>query len=224
MVNVLLLALTVVLIGLVFALWSPPTHDIFHDSHTSGADFSLSISSVSSFVVSVFSALKVLLLTSMSSLRRLSSPCHHRWSLHRVGLCFVGVVFACACVLSVRIFRPFHWWGHGSRGRGSSGPPSGVDQIEEFIPGGEYRYRQKVEPMDFPTPKCRPRIGGGGARIVKPGEPIFDDRGNVIHAHGGGFIVPHQVPPFFSFCFSVEGTRTRPGTFCPSSSCAHNKP
>ena len=30
-------------------------------------------------------------------------------------------------------------------------------------------------------------------RVIRPGEDIYDDRGERVHAHGGGFLLPHQA-------------------------------
>jgi len=52
------------------------------------------------------------------------------------------------------------------------------------------------QPRSYPTPQCPPRpinASGQSPRIVRVGEPLLDEDGNAVHAHGGGVLVPHQA-------------------------------
>jgi hypothetical protein len=62
-------------------------------------------------------------------------------------------------------------------------------------------------PRSHPTPRCPPRppldaatisSPGGGppierTRTVRVGEPLVDEEGRLVHAHGGGMLVPKQA-------------------------------
>jgi hypothetical protein len=72
--------------------------------------------------------------------------------------------------------------------------------------------KKEKEGKQYPTPECKPRSARpGDGRLLKPGEFLYDDSGNLIHAHGGGIMVPKQAGAPHTRCMwrKIDHTYTK---------------